>query len=233
MTRALRRGAVRYRPPVSVAAPALEQSTSNFIQPGATTYSATFTDAVTAGNALVWVVAFDKQPGTLTMSGTGWTVPVNLRSTSVSLAIAWKVAAGTETSLSGSASGGNVSGCRVWIGELSQSGAGAWQAVSASSNSDETTVSTKTSGTTAAAAVLSRAIAAFALDSVSNRGTSVSYTNGFTSVFAPVTEGDGGEAGLWVASASIAAGAAATTTISRIGGSTDQMSGGILLLGRT
>jgi len=209
------------------------QSTSAYVTEAQSTYAATFTDGVSAGNALVWVAAMDKSPGTLTMTGTGWTVPVNLRSTSVSLAIAWKVAAGTETTLTGTASGGNISGGRVWIGELSQSGAGAWQAVSASSNSDETTVSSKASGTTAAAAVLSRAIAAFAIDSVSNRGTSVSYTNGFTSVFSPVTAGDGGEAGLWIASADIAAGATASTTISRIGGSTDQMSGGILVLGRT
>lgn len=233
MTHALRRGSSRYRAPAGASAPASVQSTSSFIAPSTTTYAATFADAVTAGNALVWVCAFDKQPGTLTMSGTGWTVGVNLRSSSVSLAMAWKVAAGGETSLSGSASGGNVSGSRVWIAELSQSGAGAWQAVAASSNSDETSVASKTSGTTAAASVLSRAIAAFSLDSVGNRGTSYTYTNGFTEVFSPVTEGDGGEAGLWIASSSINAGATAESTLSRIGGSTDQMSGGILVIGRT
>ena len=233
MTSAVRRGAFRYRAPAGASAPSLVQSTSSYVAPGTTTYAATFPDAVTAGNVLVWVTAFDKQPGALTMTGSGWTVPVDIRSTSVSLAMAWKVAAGSETSLSGSASGGNVSGSRVWIGELSQSGAGAWQAVAASSNSDESTVASKTSGTTAAAAVLSRAIAAFTLDSVSNRGTSFTYTNSFAQVFSPVTEGDGGEAGLWIASVAVNAGATAESTISRVGGSTDQMSGGIIVLGRT
>lgn len=233
MTRALRFGAVRYRAPAASSAPSVVQASSARTGAGVSTYSLTLPDPVTAGNALVWVVALDKQPGTLTMSGTGWATPVNLRSTSVSLAMSWKVAVGTETSLSGSTGGtAPPNGSQLWVCELESSASGSWSAVSGSSNSDETLTAQQSSGTSGAASFLSRAIAAFGIDSAFNQGSSFSYTNGFTQLFSPGSSTEGGEAGLWIATNSVNAGATAQSTLSRVGGSTDQMTGGILVLGK-
>lgn len=228
-------GAAGYRARQS--GPSIVRSANAFIAAGSATLACALGGTATAGNALLWVAAMDKSPSTLTMSGTGWSTPVNLRATDVSLAASWKTAAGGETSLSGSVAGtAPPSGSRVWVAELAQSGAGAWTVLSASTNSDGTTVTSRASGTTSAITVAAAlAFGLWAIDSVGSAGTSFAYTNSFTGFLDPngalTGAGDTGEAGLWVATLPLTSGTAGST-LTRTGGTADQMSGAVLAIGR-
>lgn len=211
-------------------APSLVQSKAGFIGSGTLTGGATLDAPATAGNLLVLCIAGDKNSTSFTWSGA--TIPVALFSSSVSLMIGFKEAAGGETAVQATL-GVNAGGCNTYAAELSESGAGAWeQKATAGLNGSDgtTTVTGLSSGTTGTLTGEGWAFAAFSSDSVGTAGTAA-YTNSFV---ARQGQGDsaGTAAGLWVASAVITSGTA-ETTLSRSGTPTaDQMSGGIIVVGR-
>lgn len=209
------------------------QHATGFAAAASTTFTVTLS-AVTAGNLIVWCAGGDKDIGTLTL--TGFTLPVNLRSTdaSVSLVGAYKTAAGGETAISGTITGANASGSNLWACELSEAGAGAWEqkATAGTNNSTGTTVSNVASGTTGTiGGGGGLAFAVFSVDSVTATVGTASYSNSFTSQQDAVNGGS--EAGLWVATKTVSAGGTETCTLTRgVGNTADQMSGGIFVVGR-
>jgi hypothetical protein len=216
---------------------AVRQVVTGFAGAGVTTVSADFTDGPTggigvalAGSAIVFVVAGDKNSGTFTPPSAAPTVPVDLRTADVSLMMAWGTAAGGESVVSGTI-GANVAGSQVWLIELTDTvNTGAWSvAASATNNSDGSTVTVWSTGTTGAATRAGMAIAAVGSDSVNTAGTPT-WSNSFTAE--RITASGGGQAGLWGSSKAISAGATAETTLTRTGGTADQHSGAILVMGR-
>lgn len=206
------------------------QTASGFAAAASTTFAATFASPATAGNLLIYCVGGDKNIGTLTLSGYTKTVDTRSTDNSVSLVIAWTTAAGGETTVSGTISGANAGGSEIRIYEWSESGAGAWEVKgSAVNTSTGSTVTTLSSGTTGTVTSAGQAIAGFAADSVATEGT-VSYSNSFTASASTPTSG-AGNAGFWAAQKAIASGTA-ETTITRTGGTADQMNGGIIVFGR-
>lgn len=206
------------------------QAASGFAAAASTTFAATFSTPVTAGNLIIYGVGGDKNIGTLTL--TGYTKTIDTRSTdnSVSLVLAWKTAVGGETTISGTISGANAGGSEVRVWEWAESGAGAWEVKgSAANTSTGSTVATLSSGTTGAVTSAGRALAAFSADSVATEGT-VTYSNSYTASASTPTSG-AGNAGFWAAQADVASGTA-ETTITRTGGTADQMNGGIIVFGR-
>lgn len=206
------------------------QAASGFATAASTTFAATFATAVTAGNLIIYCIGGDKNIGTLTLSGYTKTVDTRSTDNSTSLVIAWKTAVGGETTISGTISGANAGGSEVRVFEWAESGAGAWEvkgsAVNTSTGSTVTSISSGTTGTVTSAG---RAIAGFSADSVGTEGT-VTYSNSYTAAASTPTSG-GGNAGFWAAQADVASGTA-ETTITRTGGSADQMNGGIVVFGR-
>lgn len=195
-----------------------------------------------SGTLLVFCLAGDKNTGALTMDGTGWntdnTAAIRLNSSSVSLYVAWKVAAGGETTLSGTVGTAPVSGNTFFAMELDQAGAGAWGLLArVTNNSDGTTsLGSLAIGTTSPAAPYEGlAVAVGAVDSISSFSNSPTWTNSFTNRYTPPSDGapgsDGGSAGCYVATLPVAQGATTSTTFDP-GTGTDQISGAIALFGR-
>lgn len=206
------------------------QTASGFATAASTTFAATFGTAVTAGNLIIYCIGGDKNIGTLTLSGYTKTIDTRSTDNSTSLVIAWTTAAGGETTISGTISGANAGGSEVRVFEWAESGAGAWEVKgSAANTSTGSTVATLSSGTTGTVTSAGRAIAGFSADSVGTEGT-VSYSNSFAAAASTPTSG-GGNAGFWAAVKDIASGTA-ETTITRTGGTADQMNGGIVVFGR-
>ncbi|MEU7817056.1 hypothetical protein [Pseudonocardia sp. NPDC049154] len=204
------------------------QSADGFSPGGTGAISATLPAAATAGNLIVFAIGGDKNIGTLALPG--FTPTVDLRSTSTSLVIAWKVATGGETTISGTV-GANGAGLNTWVGEYAQTGSGAWQVqASATHNTDETNVAAWSSGTAGAAAQDGLAIAAFSVDSVTSDSVDT-FSNSYTT---RRTQGGGGsEAGLWVGEKQVPQGATTETTLTRSAPVTaDQMSGAVVVFGR-
>lgn len=213
-----------------MATPTIVQGVSGFAAAGVTTYSVTIA-AAGAGHAVVLCAAGDKDVASYSALQAGTDVDVFLRSASVSLVIAWYVAVGGETVISGTV-GANIAGANLFALEIEQDGdTGDWQLVAvASTNSTEVNVSAQATGDTGAAIADGLAIAAVACDSVNTAGTAswalLSYTARYSSANGST------QAGLWVATNPVAAGATTGTTLTRAGGTPDQHSGGVIVLGK-
>lgn len=208
------------------------QSASGFAAGGVQTMAATLSTAATSGNLLIWAIGVDKNAGTVTQPS-GFTLPIDIKSTdsSVSLAIAYKVAAGGETAISGSISGANTAGSQIRVYEWADSNSGTWSVLGSATNiSTGSNVTTISSGTTSAIAQAGRAFACFASDSVITQGT-VTYSNSYAAV-ASTADGAGGNAGFWAADKDVTSSTAAETTITRTGGSADQMNGAIIVFAK-
>lgn len=209
------------------------QHNTGFAAAASTTFQVTLPGTCTAGNLIVWCAGGDKDIGTLTL--TGYTLPVNLRQAAVSLVIAYKVAAGGEQILTGTITGANTGGSNLWACELSESGSGAWEekATAATNNSNGVTtsnVSTTNTGTIGGGGGL--ALAAFSVDSVTPTVGVASYSDSFISQQDAVN--GNAEAGLWIATKSVSAGGVATCTLSRgLGNTPDEMSAGMIVVGRS
>jgi hypothetical protein len=211
-------------------APTEVQVASGFAAAASTTFAATLATAATAGNLLIYGIGGDKNIGTLTLSGFTKTIDTRSTDNSVSLVIAWKTAVGGETTISGTISGANAGGSEVRVWEWAESGAGAWEVKgSAANTSTGATVTSISSGTTGTVTSAGRALAVFSADSVGTEGT-VTYSNSYTASASTPTSG-AGNAGIWAAQAVVASGTA-ETTITRTGGTADQMNGGIIVFGR-
>lgn len=216
---------------------AVRQVVTGFAGAGVTTVSADFTDGASGGigvalanSAIVFVVGGDKNSGTFTPPSATPNVPVDLKTADVSLMMAWGTAAGGESVVSGTI-GANIAGSQVWLIELTDAANfGAWSIVAgATHNSDGSTVTAWSTGTTGAASADGMAIAAVAADSVNTAGTPT-WSNSFTD--RRTTSSGGGQAGLWGATKSISSGATAESTLTRTGGTADQHSGAVQVFNR-
>lgn len=180
---------------------------------------------------MVFGIAGDKDIGTLTVGGGLFALPINLRSTSVSLALGLKVADGTETAVAVTITGANPGGSQMWCGEFFEdNNPNVWTTRGiATHNTDETPQTVWSSGTTGATTGDGLAIALWSVDSVMTVGA-FTYTNGFTGIAAP---GSGAaESGLWMATLTAPRGATYESTLDRVGSTADQMDGGIIVIGR-
>jgi nitrate reductase NapE component len=206
-------------------------NSTGFLAGASSSGSVTLNATPTAGNLLVFGIAGDKDIGTLTVASGAFSLPINLRSTSVSLALGLKVADGTETSVAVTITTGNPGGSQMWCGEFAESGnPNIWTIRGqATNNTDESPQTVWSSGTTGATTGDGLAIGIWDVDSVGTVGA-FTYTNSFTGMAAP---GSGGaEAGLWMAKKQAPRGATYESTLDRVGSTADQMSGGIIVIGR-
>lgn len=205
-----------------------------FVQPatgqsaGSTTSaSATFGAATTSGNLLVLVMGGDKNTGALT--ATGWTEVYSLLSTSVSLYVWWKVSTG-ETSVSVSWATTSTAGNMMWVGEYSDAGSGSWAVVGQASNiTDETNVSSKTTGTTGTLTGDGMSIAAAAVDSSQSVTTVSAWGNSYATRYSGT--GGTGRGAPFVAELAVTAGTTTSSTFSYTG-TADQVSAAVAVFGR-
>jgi len=158
----------------------LVQSVAGTNTAGTSSVTATLLDAATAGN-LIWAAfAGDKSSGTITPPAGSWTVAYTLDSTSVTIWVAWLVAAGGETAFTLSHATASAAGDTLWIGEYSDSSAGVWTILAAGNHgTDETTQTSWSSGTTAASTGDGYGIAFFAIDSGQSATAPPTYSNNF------------------------------------------------------
>lgn len=199
-----------------------------------TSVTLTLPAAPTAGNFLVATIGIDKNSdGGVAMSG--WTMVHDSSSASVSLLTYYKTSDGTETSISPSWTTSTPSGVNAWYAEYAQTGSGPWTVVSAINPTDETAVSSCSSGTTAATSVDSTALAFFTVDSgvsgASSTSNQVTYSNGF-SEHASSFLNSAGAAGLWVATYDVASGSTASCTRAYDAGTADKWTGAVIAFGR-
>jgi hypothetical protein len=215
----------------------VRQTVTGFAAAAATTVSADFTDsgsggigAALAGSLILFIVGGDKNSGTFTPPSDTPNVPVDLRTADVSLMMAWGTADGGETVVSGTI-GSNAGGSQITLVEIVDSvNTGAWSvAASATHNSDGSTVTVWSTGTTGAASADAIAVAAVAADSVNTAGTPT-WSNSYTAN--RITPSGGGQAGLWGSYSLVSSAATAETTLTRTGGTADQHSGAILAFTR-
>jgi hypothetical protein len=215
-----------------VADPTIVQSATGFAGAGVTTYSVTLAAPAGAGRAVVLCAGGDKNIGAaFGPVQTGTTVPVDLRSASVSQVVAWyPTGAGGQTVISGTV-GANIAGTNLFALEIEQDAdPGVWTLVAvATLNTTEANTLVQSTGTTGAAIAVGLAIATVSCDSVNTAGTP-SWSNGFTARY---SSADGStQSGLWVSTKPVAAAATVETTLTRTGGTSDQHSGSVIVLGK-
>jgi hypothetical protein len=178
-----------------------------------TTGTATLPGAPTAGNALVFAMAGDKDIGAVTL--TGFTTLYDIRTTSVSLYLGWKTSNGTETAVSPTwtnSLAGNT-GRYVELEDTAVSG-GTWQVSAQSSTTEAGTSNSQSTGTTGTISADGLAYAAAGIDSGTGL-TAPLWTNSYTSEFNAPTLG--GRAPLFTATKSVTAGGTTETTFSYTG----------------
>lgn len=206
---------------------ALRQSVTGFPAAGVLTFSADFTDDLGAclpGSLLLWIIAGDKNSGTITPPTKTPNMPFSDRTANVSQALAWGESTGGETVLSGSVAA-NIAGGQVWALEVVDTAArGPWRRVGGKTDVDPltdrlTVVLDPITATTGEGF----GVAAAAADSVNTAGTPA-WTNSWTS--RRTTSSGGGQAGQWGATkAGLAKGTTQGTTFTRTGGTADNHSG--------
>ncbi len=214
-----------------MADPTFVQGKSGFAAGGVLTYSVTLDAPAGDGHAVVLCAAGDKDIGApFSPLQAGTDVEVDLRSASVSQVVAWYVATGVETVISGTVAA-NIAGANLFALEIEQdSTAGEWQLVAvAQLNSTEANTLVQSTGTTGAAIAAGFGIATVACDSVNTAGTP-GWSNSFTARYSSANGST--QAGLWVSTAPVAAAATAETTLTRTGGTSDQHSGSLVVLGK-
>lgn len=212
--------------------PLLRQSGYEFIPGEQLTFSTQFeASTAVAGNLIVHCFAGDVDTGTLTLTGTGWSTPVNLHYSDMTLYLSWKIAAGGELGASGSIQQGNFSGSQSFVIEYASVLPGYWVVKGSATNaSDGSNVTTWPSGTTPALAGDGVAVAGFAVGAVLSNSVD-SFNNSYTSVF---SQGSGlFEAGLWVANRNVFGGTTTSCTITRAAPVTaDQTHGAVVVFGK-
>lgn len=214
-----------------MANPTYVQGASDFAAPGVLTYSVTLAAPAGADHVVVLSAGGDKDiGGPFDPDQAGTTTEVDLRSASVSQVVAWYVAAGGETVISGDVDA-NIAGANLFATEYEQDGdTGTWQLVAiATNNTNETNVSAQSTGTTGAAIADGIAVATVSCDSVNTAGTP-SWSNGYTARYS--SPNGSTQSGLWVATLPVNAAATTETTLTRAGGTADQHSGSVIVLGK-
>lgn len=204
---------------------ALVQETTANSGASSTTLTCTLPVAPTANNLLVFAMAGDKNTGALTLAG--FTQLYTLTSSSVTLYVWYKVSAGTETSISPSWANSSNSGNMSWYAEYQDSlvTGTSWTVAGQASNiTDETTVMSKTTGTTSSTTVDGLGIAFAAVDSIGNVSSVNAWANSYAARYSPA--GGGGRGAIFVATKAETAGTAASSTFS-YSGTADQVSAAI------
>ena len=137
----------------------------------ATTNTGTIS-AATAGNLLVAALAGDKNTGTVVFTdnlGGAWTEVVEVPGASVSTYLAYKVAAGGETTITATTSAPSTTGNTGRVIELSQDGTDSWTLVASSVPAySDTTALSRSTGTTGTASFGGLAVAVAAVDTQNN-----------------------------------------------------------------
>lgn len=205
---------------------------------GVTTFAASLVGA-TAPNAILWVLAGDKNSGTITPPADCPNLPFNLKGTGspadqVTLALAYGTADGGETSISGTV-GANIAGGQLWVAELADNvGTGPWARWGSVTNETNGSDVTSVALTGLSATETGLAVAVVAADSVNTQGT-VTWTSstGHTFTARRATNSGGGQAGLWIATAPVTKGDTVSVTFSRSGGTADQHTGVMTVFART
>jgi hypothetical protein len=201
-----------------------------------TSLTLTMASAPAAGNLLVFTMGGDKNTGALTLAG--FTQVHSLLSTSVSLYLAWKVSDGTETAITPSWATSSAVGNVAWYGEFSDpvvTGASSWQ-VSASAEhiTDETNVTSWSTGTTGAASAAGLGLAQITMDSADSVvDATEAWTNSYTILFSTLASA-GARGALFLASAPVLSGATAESTFSYTPSVTlrDQLSGSMTVFSK-
>lgn len=194
-----------------------------------TSVSATLASGATAGNMIWCFVGFDKAAGTITPP-TGFTTIMSNSSTSVSMWVGCKVAAGGETTITATRSTTTPSGDRMWIGEFADSGSERWAIWSSAMHpTDESTVTSWSSGTAADPGQACASIAFFAIDSAGSSTGAETWTNSYAELQEWTTGSQAGVAVGWLSS--VSAGSTQETTHGHTG-TADQVSGAIVTFGR-
>lgn len=214
-----------------MADPTFVQGKSAFAGPGVLTYSVTLDAPVGAGRAFVLCAGGDKDiGGPFDPDQAGTSTEVDERSASVSQVVAWYVTTGGETVISGDVDA-NIAGTNLWAMEIEQDAdPGDWQLVAIAINpTNETNVSAQSTGTTGAAIAAGLAVATVSCDSVNTAGTP-SWSNGYTIRYS--SPNGSTQSGLWVSTHPVAAAATTETTLTRAGGTADQHTGSVIVLGK-
>jgi hypothetical protein len=212
-------------------APVVRQQATGFAAAGSLTLAGTLPAAALAKSLLLWIVAGDKNIGTITQPSDTPNLPINDRTASVSQALAWGQADGGETVLSGTCTA-NIAGSQIWVVEITDdANVLPWARRSTAQVVDPgTDVTTVTLGPAPAATAPGIGIAAVAADSVNTEGT-VSWSNGWTA--SRSTPNGGGQAGQWGAvKTGVALGATESTVFARTGGTADNHSAFLTVFGK-
>lgn len=186
------------------------------------TRTTNFTTTPTAGNFLISAIAVDKNAGTITIPS-GWTqIGTNYSGPSISLAVAYKSASGSETGVTWNWATTQAGGSACWIAEIASPVAlgGVAQADSA-----DVAVSTQTSGTATAGTNAILGLALFAIDSDTNFFSEANPFPTFSNSF-EIERGTSavvaGWPGLYVARKALSGSGSVETTITS-GNTTDQV----------
>lgn len=200
----------------------LRQHVTGFATAGSLTFAADFTADVGAclsGSLLLWIIAGDKNCGAVVAPTKTPNVPISDKTASVSQVLAWGESTGGELVLSGTVAA-NIAGGQIWCLEVIDASArGPWRMVGSKTDVDPgtdrlTAVLDPITATTADGF----GVAAAAADSVNTAGTTIGWTNSWTS--RRTTSSGGGQAGQWGSTkAGLAKGTTQGTTFTRSGGS--------------
>lgn len=213
---------------------ALRQQATGFPAAGVLTFSADFTadlGACLPGSLILWIIAGDKNVGTVVAPADTPNVAVSDKTSGVSQVAAWGTADGGELVIAGTVAV-NAGGSQVWALEITDTAArGPWRVVGLKTDvdpgSDRLTVTLDPVTALTADAI---GVVAVAADSVNTAGTPA-WSNSWTQ--RRTTSSGGGQAGQWGAvKTGLAKGSTQGTVFTRTGGTADNHSGLLLAFER-
>lgn len=190
-----------------------------------TSISVSLPSAPTSGNLLVFCMAGDKNTGVLTLSG--FTKLYELLSSSVSLYIYYKVSDGSETTINPSWASSSAAGNTCWYAELEDTAVSGstWQVTAQASNiTDETTVTSKATGTTGTKPNDGLGVAVATIDSSQSVTTVNAWGNSYNTRHSAT--GAGGRGGVFIADKAETSGGTTSSTFN-YSGTADQVSAAI------
>lgn len=189
----------------------------------------TFDSTPAAGDLILVACGWDKQSGGMAVSESGYTEIQDVSSTQASQLLAYKVAAGTESTVTVTGTNAASGGCMLWVGQFHDTDppASPWNLVTSAQNSTTSNVTSLSSGTTGTKTAGGIGFASFSCDSLRSVASNIAYSNGYEALFTHPWEDDGAGA-IWVAKKNEAAGGTTSTTFS-FTGTADQLTGAIVV----
>lgn len=219
--------------------PSFTNESETMTNSSVSTLSTTLSFTPTSGRLLYSAVSMDKTSGALTGPGgggspSGFTLLNVHSSTSVSYAAAYKISSGGETAVQWDWTTAAPGGASMWVGEVSGIDNTTPLLTSAETETNETAVTSVSSGTTSVTTYpYGFAIANAAIDSAGNwRAATRTWSNGFDERIAD----DGtssGPAGTSIGMKALNTLQAVETTLSYTGGTSDQMSASVAVFKAT